>query len=1022
MHTVEFGYSYKNVGYFVLRIPLLSLEDFYDIVNYTDKNGSFSDFSLHNKLLYNKVKYAVLSSSYNLFNAQNTNPENKDIQRKMLYYAIRMSTRSAPYGTMSGVAFGIIKDLSKITFKRRNILVSMAPDMEIFINYLHRIQREENIIKKLILYRNPIFIKTLRSWINLNMNPENMNRDEIQSIKSTKAVDWILNNINQEGKPTKRILILAKTKFPDTKYKTILSSISKMLESGILFTDLMPDFIDTAERPLGQVIKTLKRHRIKEENTTSLIELYKETNIFQIHENMMISLLRKYEKIKDILNQLDLTDLQDETNILKVDSKYVLKGLSLSKKVSESINLAATLYIALNGSSTEFSLNEYKKDFKERYGEYTLVPFIELINPSLGLGLPRESTKPVITNNTKKYIGFAITALSQKKKYVELEDSDLDTSSLTKNPTSMSMFITLSSKSQEDVNNDRYKIIINDIQNYSDAISGISRFLYFDSKSNKLISEINRRVNKINKYIVEAEVLALPSPVRASNIIERKISSDYIIQFSLPCHTKKSTIPLEEIMVGMKNGSFYTEWSGTILRVKHSSMLKSDLLPNSISLLLNLSNDTKTKFYPNKALDYTKFLPEVRYKNIILNRAKWLINNKSNIDFQSLKSFNHSFDKFAKQMHIPKIISIVDHDNKLVLDLKYLSQKEELYKIIKKNISNGLDTIIQDSTIDIQSTPIVIHNKHFVNDLVVPVILEDDEEYNKWKKPLKNTQRENKVNKLKMPFDDWISIYIYMDENIANDFIVYELLGMIKRLKHHQGFKKWFFIRYKDTKFHIRIRINGNYKFLSGPALHLMHDWFIKLKNRKVTTKISLNTYEREIEKYRDSKGLEIAEEIFYIDSEISLKILEFMLNNPLSNPIIMVALSFDILIKDLGIPLKNRMELYANWSKNLHNYFNKNFHTDLGVLISLVTNPKDYSLKILTYNIHKIIISHVGTTYINSTFTININDINNALRNYLHLHCNRLIGGYPVIEESVIILLKRYTETMFHLHVDDHK
>jgi thiopeptide-type bacteriocin biosynthesis protein len=106
-----------------------------------------------------------------------------------------------------------------------------------------------------------------------------------------------------------------------------------------------------------------------------------------------------------------------------------------------------------------------------------------------------------------------------------------------------------------------------------------------------------------------------------------------------------------------------------------------------------------------------------------------------------------------------------------------------------------------------------------------------------------------------------------------------EFNGPIDKLIHYLTTKmlieKWFFIRYEDPDFHLRLRfkINNNKNLLLVMNLFTSYlDDF--LKTQKIW-KIQIDTYLREIERYGGNNGIELAEEIFFQDSNMTLALLK---------------------------------------------------------------------------------------------------------------------------------------------------
>jgi len=107
---------------------------------------------------------------------------------------------------------------------------------------------------------------------------------------------------------------------------------------------------------------------------------------------------------------------------------------------------------------------------------------------------------------------------------------------------------------------------------------------------------------------------------------------------------------------------------------------------------------------------------------------------------------------------------------------------------------------------------------------------------------------------------DWFYAKLYLPQECADDF-----------LKELNFSAKWFYIRYKDSRFHIRLRIHSSSQL----------SWINSLLLEKQIEDYSICPYERELERY---DHIEAAEEIFCQDSLACIHLLKHMkeLNLPL--------------------------------------------------------------------------------------------------------------------------------------------
>ncbi|WP_430905411.1 thiopeptide-type bacteriocin biosynthesis protein [Maribacter sp. 2-571] len=117
-----------------------------------------------------------------------------------------------------------------------------------------------------------------------------------------------------------------------------------------------------------------------------------------------------------------------------------------------------------------------------------------------------------------------------------------------------------------------------------------------------------------------------------------------------------------------------------------------------------------------------------------------------------------------------------------------------------------------------------------------------------------------------MPGDEWLYYKIYTGRNTADSILVEVIKPLSERLVEEKIIIKWFFIRYGDPEFHLRVRFH-----MSGPNSvgTVIENLFVLLKKYRedyFIWKIQIDTYEREVERYGPTL-MNQSEEIFYADS-----------------------------------------------------------------------------------------------------------------------------------------------------------
>lgn len=125
---------------------------------------------------------------------------------------------------------------------------------------------------------------------------------------------------------------------------------------------------------------------------------------------------------------------------------------------------------------------------------------------------------------------------------------------------------------------------------------------------------------------------------------------------------------------------------------------------------------------------------------------------------------------------------------------------------------------------------------------------------------------------------EWLYYKIYTGVTTADHILLEKLYPIILELNEKKLILKWFFIRYKDTDDHLRIRF-----LLSKPnslteVIAKIYPILNILLEQNTVWKIQTDTYQREIERYGE-KTIEESETLFWHDSEMILRYLHLKSN-----------------------------------------------------------------------------------------------------------------------------------------------
>lgn len=173
--------------------------------------------------------------------------------------------------------------------------------------------------------------------------------------------------------------------------------------------------------------------------------------------------------------------------------------------------------------------------------------------------------------------------------------------------------------------------------------------------------------------------------------------------------------------------------------------------------------------------------------------------------------------------------------------------------------------------------------------------------------------------------DNWFYFKLYTGVKTADTILIDVIDPFASELLNEGFLEKWFFIRYSDPEFHIRIRFEIIDKLkLSEIILRLNLVLRPYLENRMVS-KFQSETYSRELERY-GSKTIDETESLFFFDTQSTLLLLNQIEGDEGETYRWHYAcLAIDFLLNDFGFSEKEKLQLMDRLQQSFGQEFGMN-------------------------------------------------------------------------------------------------
>ncbi|MBW7891301.1 MAG: lantibiotic dehydratase [Chitinophagaceae bacterium] len=242
------------------------------------------------------------------------------------------------------------------------------------------------------------------------------------------------------------------------------------------------------------------------------------------------------------------------------------------------------------------------------------------------------------------------------------------------------------------------------------------------------------------------------------------------------------------------------------------------------------------------------FYPRTCYKTAILHLAKWVLKRREfeHVIKADISAQLTEWRMLSERLQLPRHISVDQYDHQLVFDQQDSAGMEQLLSllktadkiIIREYIFNcGEDALVQDE----KGMP-YIHQ-------FIASLSHDRCIYRPGNFPLSAERAEESAKRLFIPGSEWLYYKLYIHPIRSNELIKNHILPCLHKLQLQGLVKKWFFIRYADPGYHLRLRFNIIPK-QAGYAIFRLEKVLNSMAESGIIQSHSLSAYERELERY----------------------------------------------------------------------------------------------------------------------------------------------------------------------------
>lgn len=884
---------YESCGITIMRAPLLPVKTALALVDALYETSAQHVYMDHE--WSSVIRAGILSASPSLdatlmkSHSARTAPETDSrLYRAFASYILRMGTRATPFAALAAVSDVTVGSHAKVLLSHPNHrIISLRADYSFVQRLISTLERTH--AQHLRLYATPIRIVR---GDRIELIISNTYREETTSmptIRNTPVVDAVMAYASVP-RHAKDILSHVEQLFPELPSQRFAHLLTAMTELGFLCSTLRPPM--TVGDPLSYVLTELEEctksgRRVDQDKVNAATALRQRTAVVAHTEDV----LREAYSLSEIPNE---TGPLSHASSAPQD-RFAVDSYSppLHSEIPESVvNECATAALTLMQLSTvpiyQPWLVEYRGMFIERYGTRE-VPVLEVLDEIEGLGPPAVYRNPpplyqrrgrdfrqACPDRNRSVDALVATALRQHQVEVVLTDQLMDSLTVNRDwrdhiPNSLDILTYVDAPDATAVMAGNFRLVIGPRVGDSPAWRSIGRFMHILPAG--VLREYQHHgewEQQLSPDIMFCELNYSPPLGRMGNVSQRPRAYPYDVAIGVS-PTDGYPISVKDINVGVSGDQLYLRHaiSGRRLIMRGSHLLAHTLSPNLCRFMQEVSQFGTTKLAPFDwgTVAHMPFLPRLRRGRHIISPAKWRFPVAPRVT--RYQDWQRQFQAWLSDWNVSQYVYVArdDSDVRVLLDLHSPNHlrllHDEQYGVqttLVEGIPGPDGAWVEDAD-----------GGRYLTEFAVPLRRSDP--HQEWSCAERPQVLARRTERIKPPGTEWVYVKLYCSPLQQCDLIV-DVAHMFDTASEARGLQ-WFFVRYSDPLPHIRLRA----KCLDGTHASLISSmilaWAAELCNAGTVSRVALDTYDREIDRYGGVKVSGACESLFHVDSVFTAKILE---------------------------------------------------------------------------------------------------------------------------------------------------
>ncbi|MCW5808572.1 MAG: lantibiotic dehydratase [Deltaproteobacteria bacterium] len=933
--------AHRALGRFVLRTPVLPFDVLHSWTGDRAMLRGLVDDPAVREALY--VASPELDAQIAAWQKEPDSPAGVAVERSLVRYLSRMASRSTPFGLFAAVSVGTVDETGATTLDLP-ARAAATRHTRLDNDYLFALCSDlvrDGAIRAALRYRpnQSLYAAAGRLRYAEARLAGPVRAYHLVAVDRTPYLDALLDRANAPGGATLAELAAVLCADPEITADEATQFIGEVIDAQLLVAELAPAV--TGREPTDGIIDTLAAAGL-DELAAPLRDA--RAAIRAIDDAPPGVPAGAYRAIEHALRDR-LPAKVEPSRLFQVDLFKPAPGVQLGEAVMGELARGIELLHALAPGGEDAQWARFREKFTARY-ETREVPLVEVLDEEVGIGFGdagqaagnaplladlafrgRAGTRQVTFDRRETHLlGLVAGAIRTGALEVELSDADVEALS-TKSPAPLPDVVcaaaTLIGASAGAVAAGDFQLRLNHVGGGANLLG---RFCHGSPEVTALTAEALRAEEAARPDAVFAEIVHLPEG-RVGNILLRPVLRAYEIPFLGGSGAD------EDHRIGVADLTVSVDGDRVVLR---SRRLGREVIPRLTTahnysarsltvyrfLCSHAHQNIGNAYFTWGALDAFPFLPRVRRGKLILSRARWVLTAADLAPLEEAFAGANTAPAGAKKtpdqiralrervlaavaalrarLGLPRWVVVADGDNELPVDLDNELMVDSAAALLKgRPVATLYELLPAHDGLALRSP-----EGAFAHELMVMYARPAPAP-----KPKVAPPPPADIARRFAPGSEWLYLKLYTGTATADALLREAIAPAVEAAIANGLCDSWFFIRYSDPDWHVRLRFHGDPQKLTGELLPYLHRALAPAVADGLVWRIQVDTYEREVERYGGAAGIELAEQLFRADSDACLAIVAACEGDAGADAAWRLALrGIDQLLDDLGMSLAEKL------------------------------------------------------------------------------------------------------------------